>query len=831
MVLPLLVTNASLTILTNFAGDLRFGLRMLMRSPGLSIISILALAIGMGQAVTMFSIIEGTLFAPLPFRKSEELHTIYWDRPGYWDQNLQWEDFREFRRQQMIFSELAVHQQWPANVVLDQYPESIDMSIMTPNLFQVLGVEPMLGPGVPEDHLLDDEAPVVFISHALWQERLAGATEVIGWAILIEGIFYTITAVMPENFRFPYGETNLWTLQSQNPQATAIDGPVRGAGLHVVIGRIEAPASAAAASEEWNTIAQRLALQFPETNKELTSLSIAPLSEHYAYPGIKRVLWSTQASAILVSIIACLNISMLILANLFRRSGELAVRSSMGASRGRICQQIITEALVISSIGGVGGVILALAGSEFVWKHFAENLWIQNWMHHQLSVKSIFLLCIVVLLTAIAAGLFPAFQVSRANLNSLLTQGDRIGSNRHSERMLRIFSVLQVGISCALFICALFFVDIAYRGMRVPYPYDPDQILVGRALLSKERYPEGPAEVEVLRKIQSELGAIPGVRAVSFTSAVSPAQPKGYWPVGIEGDEYPDMESMPKVYWAQVSLNYFEAIGAPVLRGRDFNPNDHADSPDVALVNTIFANRFWPGGNPIGKRIRSVNPKAGVPNIPWITIIGVAPDMHEEGLDRPGDDGACFYTPSTQGNLGFFTICLHTELGTPASLEKAFRSTLASIDPAFVVRYVRTIGESLKYRYRYMQFMASLFGAFGVFAVILSAAGVFGVFSFAVRNRIREFGVRTALGAPRSAVAFLILRQTAVTLTTGAVLGIVAGFGCLRMLNASHPTGQSDQAAHYLISAAILIITGFAAVIVPTVRAVRLDPVKALRDE
>lgn len=821
------------SLLLDIGRDLRFGLRVLVRTPGLSVISICALAIGLGQVVTMFSIINGTIFAQTPYEDGEELHTVEWVLSGTrWESGgIQWDDYWEFEKQQTVFPEIAGVQYWPANVMLDEYSEIIPMSIMTPNLFRVLGVELMLGPGFPDDRHLDNEEPVVVISHSLWQERMAGARDVIGRPLLIGRTAYAITGVMPPDFAFPFSSIALWTLESQNPQAAATDGPPRGANLNTVIGRIKQSAEVQDAVNEWNLIALRLAQQYPDTNKELTKLQIEPLSKRYSHPNTRRMFWSMQAAAILVAVIACLNVAMLILANLFRRTGELAVRSGLGASRRRICKQIVEEALLISTIGGACGLIVARTGSKFVWKQFTENLWIERWMHNQLDLKSFFLMCAAVGVCAVTAGLLPAIRVSKANVNAVLNQGDRIGSNLHGAKMLRFFSVLQVAISCALLICTLFFIDIVRRGAQVPYLYNPDQILVGRVLLYKERYPDGPAQVEALRNMQNQLGALPGVRAVSFSTAFNPATPRNYWPIGVEDESYTDTESMPNVYWSQVSQNYFEALEVPVLRGRSFNMNDTTEAPAVALVNTVFAERFWRGEDAIGKRFQVHRPGLMRNQSPWVSIIGIVPDLHEEGLDQPGLDGSCIYQASTQGNFGFVSINLHTTLDNPASMELTFRRTMASIDPSMAVRNIRTAGESLSNRYRRTRFFASIFGSFGTSALILSAAGIFGIFSFTIRERIREFGVRLAMGAPRSAIARLVFRQIGIMLGIGVLLGLIAGYGFVRVLHGSFPVGQPERVNLYFLAAAIVVGSGLLAALGPLIRATRVDPMKALREE
>ena len=813
--------------------DLRFGARMLVRTPVLSILSICALAIGIGQVVTMFSVINGTILAQVPYKNGEELHTVRWvtSDSGFRSGLIQWDDYLEFRKQQTVFTEVAGVQYWPANVVLDEYSEIIRMAIMTPNLFRVLAVEPTLGPGFPDELHLENGETVVVISHSLWQERMAGARDVIGRPLLIGRTAYTITGVMPKDFEFPFSGIALWTLESQNPQAAALDGPARGAHLSMVVGRIKSAASVGDAVNEWNLIAQRLAQQFPDTNKELTNVQIEPLSKYYVRAGTQRMFWSMQAAAILVAVIACLNAAMLILASLFRRRGEFAVRSSLGASRRRICMQIVAEALLISTIGGACGLLLARTGSEIVWRQFTENMWTESWMHNQIDLKSLILVCTAVGVCAVTAGLLPAIQVSKANVNTVLNQADRSGTNRHSGKMLRIFSILQIGISCALLICTLFFIDIVRRGAQVPYPYDPDQILVGRVLLYKERYPEGPVQAEALRNIQNQLSALPGVRAVSFSTANNPTAPRYYWPIGLEGRSYTDTESMPYVYWSRVSQNYFEALEVPVLHGRKFDRNDTSDSAPVALVNTVFVERFWPGDDPIGKRFQVHRPGLMRDQSPWVSIIGIVPDLHEEGLDNLSRDGACVYLPSTQGNYEFVSINLHTELDNPSSLELVFRRTMASIDPSMAVRNIRTAGESLSGRYHRTRFFASIFGTFGTSALILSAAGIFGIASFAARARTREFGVRLALGAPRSSIAELILRQTGVTLGIGIVLGSLAGYSFMQMLSATFTIGQPERMDSYLVSAVIVVGSGLLAVLGPLLRATRVDPMKALREE
>ena len=452
-------------------------------------------------------------------------------------------------------------------------------------------------------------------------------------------------------------------------------------------------------------------------------------------------------------------------------------------------------------------------------------------MHNQLDLKSLILMCAAVGVCAVTAGLLPAIQVSKANVNTVLNQGDRIGSNRHAGKMLRIFSILQIGISGALLICTLFFIDIVRRGAQVPYPYDPDQILVGRVLLYKERYPEGPVQAEALRNIQNQLSALPGVRAVSFSTAFNPTTPRNYWPIGIEGGSYTNTESMPYVYWSQVSQNYFEALEVPVLHGRNFNRNDTVDSTPVALVNTVCSERFWPGDDPIGKRFQVHRPGLIRDQSPWVRIIGIVPDLHEEGLENPSRDGACVYLPSTQGNFEFVSFNLHTDLDNPSSLELVFRRTMASIDPSMAVRNIRTVGESLSGRYSGTRFIASIFGTFGISALILSASGIFGISSFAVRARIREFGVRLALGAPRSSIARLILRQVGVTLGVGVVLGSLAGYSFMQMLSATFTIGQPERMDSYLIAAVVVVGSGLLAILGPLLRAIRVDPMKALREE
>ena len=811
--------------------DLRFGARMLLRNPGLSILSICALAIGMGQAVTMFSVINGTIFAGLPFEESEDLYTVFWGGPTERARRLQALDFLEFQKQQSVFEEIASHHYWPSNVIFEDLPEVVPSGIVTSNFFRVLKEQPIRGIGFPDEETLRDDAPVVVIGYSLWQRHFAGSEDIIGRKLMIDRRSHTITGVMREGFGFPYGNQEMWRIDRQHPETIPKEGRVnRGVSKSMVVGRLSSEAQRESAVADWNVIAQRLAVQYADTNKALTKVRIDPLSEYYL-EGSVLTLWSMQAAAVLVVVISCVNVAALILANLSRRTGEIAIRTSVGASRGHLMRQIILESALLAFLGGICGLLIAVVGSKVALRHLSEILWMQSWMHTRLDTGSVIVVLLAVGATAVLSGLFPALQVSKANLNVTLKESEGPGSGFSIGKTLLSLSILQIGISCALLVGTLFLFNIVMRVASLDYPYDPARILHGRIYLYEEGYPEAEDKIAVLDRIEADVTELPGVTAVTYSTAFNPANPRNYWPISPEGESYPDTQSMPHVYWSAVSHSYLETLGVPLLKGRNFGPSERIDTPPVALVNTVFADRFWPGEDPIGKRFREHHNSAAIPQGEWVTIVGLVPDMHEEGLDNPNRDGSCVYRSARQGNFGWLSVMLHCAVENPMAISRPFRRAMANIDPTIQVRGISTTANANRHRSRYPRFIASIFGIFGATALVLSAAGLCGIISFTVRERTRELGVRLALGASRSSIARPILRQVGTMLGIGILLGSLGGYASLQLLKASFSVGQPQRLDYYLIATVVVVLSGLLAVLGPLLRATRMDPMTALREK
>ena len=811
--------------------DLRFGARVLVRTPVLSILSICALAIGIGQAVTMFSIINGTIFASLPFEESEDLYTVFWDDPTGRARRILALDFLEFQKEQSVFEEVASHHYWPSNVVFEDLPEVVPSGIVTSNFFRVLKEQPIRGIGFPEEETLRDDAPVVVIGYSLWQRHFASSEDIIGQKLMIDRRSHTITGVMREGFGFPYGRQEMWRIDRQHPETIPIEGQVnRGVSKSMVVGRLSSEAQMESAVADWNVIAQRLAEQYADTNKALTKVRIDPLSEYYL-GGSSRTLWAMQAAAVLVVVIACINVAALILANLSRRTGEMAIRTSLGASRGHLVKQIISESALLAILGGICGLLIAVVGSKVALRHLSEILWMQSWMHTRLDTGSVIVVLLAVGATAVLSGLFPALQVSKANLNVTLKGSEGPGSGFSTGKTLRALSILQIGISCALLVGTLFLFNIVMRVASLDYPYDPERILHGRIYLYEEGYPEAEDKIAVLDRIEAEVTELPGVTAVTYSTAFNPANPRNYWPISPEGESYPDTQSMPHVYWSAVSHSYLETLGVPLLKGRNFGPSERIDTPPVALVNTVFADRFWPGEDPIGKRFLEHHNSMAIPQGEWVTVVGLVPDLHEEGLDNPNRDGSCVYRSARQSTVGWLSVMLHCAVENPMAISRPFRRAMANIDPAIQVRDISTTAKANRHRSRYPKFIASIFGIFGATALVLSAAGLCGIISFTVRAWSRELGMRLALGASRSSIARLILRQVGTMLGVGILLGALGGYGSLQLLKASFPVGQPQRLEYYFIATAIVVGSGLLAILGPLLRATRVDPMTALRDE
>jgi putative ABC transport system permease protein len=797
--------------------DLRYAFRTLARSPGFAVVAVLTLALGIGANVAIFSVINATLLRPLPYAEPDRLMMLYTRYPDGGQFSVSLPDFRDWREQAENFEQMAALSFSSSNLTgAEGEPERVQRANVTANFFPMLGARAEAGRLFLEEENRAGAEPVVVLSHGFWQRRFGGDPGVIGQTINLHGSPFTVVGITPPGFRFQQ-DVDVWTPLN-------LDGPQgRRSEYLTVIGRVRPGVTLDQARTEMAAVGQRLAEEYPETNGIL-AVDVESLHEQ-TIGGLRPALIALMAAVGLVLLIACANVANLMLTRAAAREREMAVRAALGAGRGRIVRQLLTESLVVALIGGGVGLLLALWGIGALRNARAEL--IPRFAEVGIDAWVLGFALGLAVLTGVAFGLAPAMQFGRWGLSSSLRSGGRGMAGQKGACTLRAGLVLaQVALALMLLVGAGLLIRSFDRLQRVDVGFEPRNVLTTRVALPASQYSEDAPRIAFYNGLLEEVAAAPGVQSAALVSGVPLSGSAGYWSFAIEGRPEPAPGTVVDAQPFAITPGYFQTMRIPVLQGRAFTEQDHAEALRVAIINQEMVRRYWPEGNPIGARITFGDPED--PDTEWMTVVGVVGDVRVTGLtDAPYPQ---IYTSYPQVALGSMVVALRTTRD-PLSMAPIVRQAVHRLDPNLPVYDVKTMEQWLDEMIAQPRVGTALLGIFAAVALLLAAVGIYGLISYTVAQRTSEIGVRLALGAEPRDVLKLVVRQGMKPVLAGIGVGVVAAWIGTRLIRSLlfgvSATDPLTFAGVVLFLAAVALLASY----LPARRATRVDPMIALRAE
>ena len=790
--------------------DLRFAVRSLLKSPGVFAIAALSLALGIAANVTIFAAVDAFLLRPLPYPEPERIVQLWatntergWDRSS-----ISLPDFVDWREQSRTM-DVAAYSNVSFNLSGGDEPERVTGLRVSANMFGVLGVRPTLGRGfVPEEEQVGRDR-VVVVTDALWHRRFGGNPRIVGETILLDGERYTVVGVLPADFRFGSPELELWAPLSRSGTELRSSRPLE------VLGRMRPGVTIDRARAELVSIARRLAQAYPEQNKGMSATVISLFDEIYD-PTFRLAATICTVAVAFVLLIACANVANLLLARAASRSRELAVRSALGASRGRIARQLLTESLVLALVAGSLGLVLSVWGVR-VFKGImppdvprVESIGIDaRVLAYTLAIS---------LGAGLLFGIAPALQASRSDLNSTLREGGRSGAMGMRRGRLRASLVVaEVSLALVLLIAAGLLIKSSVRLQTVELGFEPANVLTLRLTLPQQQYGDSVKTVAFHEQLLERVRALPGVTAAGGTTVLPLRGGAGAF-YRVEGEPVPEPGREPVVQVRSVTPGYFDAMRIPLVRGRDIGQRDGHGALPIAVINEALARKHWPGRDPVGQRLVF---QSGARE-----IVGIVENTRDFG---PDDDAPeMVYFSALQRNPVSLNLVIRTT-ADPAALTSTVRAQVAALDPNLAIYAIATMPEVVRRSLQGDMIMTKLLGTFGAIALLLAVIGVYGVMAYSVSQRTQEVGVRMALGARGPDILRLILRQGLTLAAAGVVIGLLLAAGTTRALAAFlHGVSTFDWTIFGGVTAA-LVLSAVVASLIPASRATKVDPLVALR--
>jgi predicted permease len=803
--------------------DLRFGARMLLKNPGVAVVIIMTLALGIGANAALFSVVNGVLLNPLPFPQPEQLITLHQSKPNFATGAIPYLNFRDWQRENRTFSAMAISRGTSFNLIGVGDAEQVDGRWVSAEFFSVFGVRLALGRGFAQGEDEPGAAPVAVISAGLWRRKFDASPGVVGKSLTLDDKTYTVVGVLPESFNLyrsidvyaPIGQWNNPALQNRRAAL----------GLHG-IGRLKPGVTLAQAQSDLDGVMRRLVEAYPDVNRG-NGAALVPLKERLV-GDVGPILWTLFGAVGFVLLIACVNVSNLLLARSTGRTREFAIRAALGAGHWRLLRQSLTESALLALIGGGLGLVIAGWGTRAALGALPTAL--PRAVEIVLDGRVLLFTLTISLLAGTLAGLAPALKTSQRRLAETLKEGGRgAGGGRH-----RAQGVL-VAVEMALALVLLIGAGLMIRSLSALWNIDPgfraeNVLTFGLGFPPSMRSASPEAVRANLREISDKLNSMPGVRAASFSTGASPLQGEDDLYFWLDGQPKPSSTSemnMSLVY--RVEPAYLTAMGIPLKQGRFFANQDDERSQPVAVIDEAFARKFFPSENPLGKRIN-----LGGDQDPWL-IIGVVGHVKQWSLDADDTQSlqAQLYLPFRQlgGNPSRVGVIMRAERGAGPALFDAVRRVVQSHNSQNVVFGAQTMNEVLADSLSRHRFSMILFGAFAAVALLLASVGLYGVISYLVGQRTHELGVRIALGARRGAILRLVVNYGMKMAIGGVAIGLIAAFGLTRLMsNMIYGVSATDPVTFAAI-AALLMGVALAACLVPAWRATKVDPLVALRHD
>jgi putative ABC transport system permease protein len=792
------------------------------RNPGFTAVAVVTLALGIGANTAIFSLVSPYLFKALPFGDADRLvHLFHIDYDlGFNQARFSLPQYADYEAGFESFEDLGLYTYGVKNVTGHGEPESVTVGRVTANTMSLLAVEPALGRAFLPDEDRPGAPPVAILSHGLWQRRYAGDRGIIGQTIKLDEVPHNVIGIMPRDFVFPYGGVKMWTALQEEP-ATAD----RAQGSYLIIGRLKSGATLERAQVEMQTIHGRLSAEYPDLDGRF-GVRAVPIRAGlmFFYDVIRGMLLLLMAAVGFVLMIVAANVGNIMLARATAREREVAIRAALGSNRLRLIRQFLTESAVLAGVGSIMGVAIATGVVRQIGPTMPEDLYRVG--NASVDGAALGFTVLVAVVAVLFFGLAPALQASRLDMAATIKEGGRGSSaGAKGKRLRSALVVAQVAMTLVLLIGAAITIQTLIGMQRIDPGFDTDRALTMRVRLSVSKYREVSQRAAFQEEVMRRVEALPQVEAAGGVASLPLDFSTSYMGFEVEGRPPATPDERLFANENRVTPGYFAAMGIPLLRGRPFEQGDSEDAPRVIAINQTMAERYWPGNDPVGRRVL-LDPDEDAAE--WATIVAVVGDVRHRLLTREVDPQ--IYIPQGQSATRAISIIVRTA-GEPSSVAAAVREAIWSVDPGLPVGGARTLRQVLAQSLGPFQIVSGLLSLFGLLALLLACVGLYGVVAYSVSRRVSEFGIRMALGADRADILTLVIRHGAILAGVGVAIGLLISVGLTKVMAGAVAGAEMPGIPTFAGVALLLTLVALAASYVPARRAAKEEPVTALRYE
>jgi putative ABC transport system permease protein len=808
--------------------DFRYALRQLRKSPGFAAVAVITLALGIGFNTAIFSVVNAVLLRPLAFADASRLVRIWHvppekSFPGMTTFPVSAANYLDWERQTQVFDHMAIYSYHGFTVTGGDKPEQLSAGAVSSGFFATLGVQPILGRVLSPEEDQPGRSHVVVLSYRLWQEHFGGNPGIVGHDINLDGQPYLVAGVMPSNFQFP-DFAKMWTPMAWTDQERA----VRGEHHSIVIARLKPGVELKQAQAEMNTMSDRLQQQYPDDDKGWGAV-VVPMQQDLV-SDVRPALLVLLGAVAFVLLIACVNVANLALAKTFSRQKEIAIRTALGATSVRILRQILTETVLLALSGGALGLAFAHFAVRFIVAFLADKL--PHSIEVGLDSKVLIFTAVISVITGIVAGVLPAWRLTRRDVNQALKQGlGRTDADAGGHRTRSVLVVSEVALSLILLIGAGLMIR-SFQNLRNVNPgFDSRQVLTMSVMVSRAKFPSPDQAISFFDRVLQRVRSLPGVESAAVIDNI-PLTGGSHQPIAIEGRPVVPMSEQPEVDVRLVSAGYMSAMHIPTLRGRGLSDTDVAGRPAVVLVSESMARQFWPGEDPVGKRLTlTFYPEA------IREVVGVVGDVKLDSLDEMRPSATLYFpldqvsVPAAGGWRSFpMTLLVRSRSGS-GELASAVSNAVHEADRDIPLVDISTMDELVENSLSQQRFNMLLLGAFAALALLLAAVGIYSVLSYSVKRSVREIGIRLALGAPVGEVLRMVVFEAMKPTLLGVAIGTAGALALGRVLSSLIFGVRPTDPLTFVAVAALLAAVALVASIVPAYRATKVDPMVALRYE
>ena len=797
--------------------DLRYTARTLLRAPGYAATAIVITALGVGATTAAFSITDHVLIRPLAFADAGRLVKVWGNQPQYSRMELSPANYRDWQAQSTSFDGMAAFSARPANMAGGREPRRLETTLVDAAIFPLLGASPARGRVFAPEDDRDGAAATLVVSHALWQSEFGADEAVLGRTVRLDEEVFTIIGVMPPDFTFPTRDAQAW----RPFRFGSSDFEDRSNNYLQVVAKLKSGVSIDQARSELTTITEQLERSYPKDNFR-TRATVIPLRGELS-PQTRLLLSALFGASLSVLLIACTNLASLLLTRVLGRRAELAVRTALGSGRERLVRQLLTESLVLSALGGIIGVAIAVAAMPLLARLVPLTLPMGE---PTVDLRVLFFATIITCGTGLGFGVVPALRVSRRPDLSDLREGTRSATGGRGQRLRAALVVAQVTVSVALLICAGLLIRALWRVQAVDPGFVTEEVLAIQTPVPWPKYAPTARRVDFYNRVLSETRTLPRVASAAFVSFVPMAMGGGIWPIVIQGAPAlpADTEQSLTASLRFVTPDFFTTLGIPFRRGRDVRESDTSSSQMVAVVSESFVRRYWPGGDPIGRSFTMAMSER--------TVVGVVADIRVRGLERPSEPQV--YLPYRQVADGWFVFYAPRELvvrssGDLAALTPAIRRIVREADPDLPLARIRTLRDVVDTQTAPRVTQLRVLQAFALLSLLLAGIGIHGLLSYAVSERRAEIGLRVALGAQRSSILRLVLGQGALLAVVGAILGIGLAYIAGEQMKALLAGVGPGDPATFMAAAGLAILMTVGGSLLPALRALGVDAASVMK--